>query len=229
MPSRGFAPSLAGLMILGGSLAAQPAKFASHPPKRPLPAASARPLEKGPAYFVDPAKGDDASDGSQAKPWKTLGHAVTKLKPGDTLYLRGGTYYEHVDDHLRRHRRSSRSRIRSYPGELAILDGGLREFFDNPATAWEPCPGGAAGEYRSAQDLSRPGRQAGRHQRAGPLRRFDGPAARLSLPQRPAQRAMSTGTSTRRPARTRTASTAAPASSTTAATAAFTSAWPIPR
>src|SRR5439155_3654912 len=51
-------------------------KFASHPPMRPLPVALNRPLEKGPAYFVDPVKGNDASVGSQDKPWKTVAHAV---------------------------------------------------------------------------------------------------------------------------------------------------------
>src|SRR5712691_7765733 len=71
-------------------------KIASHPPMRPLPVALNRPMEKGPAYFVDPVKGDDASVGSQDKPWKTVTHAVHRLQAGDTLYLRGGTYYEKI-------------------------------------------------------------------------------------------------------------------------------------
>jgi hypothetical protein len=32
--------------------------FKSHPPLRPLPQVSNRPLEKGPAFFVDAAKGE---------------------------------------------------------------------------------------------------------------------------------------------------------------------------
>jgi len=34
------------------------------------------------------------------------------------------------------------------PGEVAILDGGIREFYESPEKAWEPFPGGASGEYR---------------------------------------------------------------------------------
>jgi hypothetical protein len=41
--------------------------------------------------------------------------------------------------------------IRSWPGELAVLDGGFAEFVDSPATAWEPCKDGVAGEYISTK------------------------------------------------------------------------------
>src|SRR5205085_6311338 len=61
--------------------------------------------------------------------------------------------------------------IRSYPGELAILDGGIREFFDEPANAWEPFPltpnplpqgerakaEGAEGEFRSKKSYAHGG------------------------------------------------------------------------
>src|SRR5215218_9266780 len=74
----------------------QPAFFKSHPPMRPLPTAAARPMAAGPTLFVDAARGDDAGDGSAKTPWRTLAHALRRLKPGDTLYLRGGTYHEKV-------------------------------------------------------------------------------------------------------------------------------------
>ena len=35
--------------------------------------------------------------------------------------------------------------------QLAVIDGGLREFFEEPAKAWEPAGDGAKGEYRSAK------------------------------------------------------------------------------
>jgi hypothetical protein len=41
--------------------------------------------------------------------------------------------------------------IRAFPGELAILDAGLREFEDDPASAWEPVAGGAKDEFRSTR------------------------------------------------------------------------------
>ncbi len=138
------------LTIGRATLAEDKPAVRSHPPMRPLPAASDRPMEKGPAFFVDPVKGDDSNAGSEAKPWKTLGHAVQQLQPGDTLYLRRGTYYEHAT--VTQSGTSEKPiTIRSYPNELAILDGGLREFFENPGKAWEPCPDGVEGEYRSTQ------------------------------------------------------------------------------
>src|SRR6266513_1314813 len=81
-----------GLTLGLSPVTAEPA-YRSHPPMRPLPSASSRPAGQGPSYFVDPAKGDDRQDGSRDKPWKTVSHAVQKLKPGDTLYLRAGRYY----------------------------------------------------------------------------------------------------------------------------------------
>ncbi len=123
---------------------------ASHPPMRPLPGPSRQPLGDGSFRYADTGKGDDAGDGSRDKPWKTITHALTKLAPGETLLLRGGTYYETVTLSLA----GTAARpiaLRSHPGELAIIDGGLREFFEHPAKAWEPAEGGAKGEYRSTK------------------------------------------------------------------------------
>ena len=53
-------------------------------------------MDKGPSLFVDPVKGDDSHAGTEQQPWKTVRHALSHLRPGDTLYLRGGTYYEAV-------------------------------------------------------------------------------------------------------------------------------------
>lgn len=145
-----FLPLLSSLLLVLNSDMAGAQPFLSHPPQRPLPGPSARPLGKGPARFVDAARGDDANPGSLEKPWRTVQHGVQQLQPGDTLYLRGGTYYEHVT--VRRSGTAEKPiTLRSYPGELAILDGGLREFFESPATAWLPCPGGVEGEFWSAK------------------------------------------------------------------------------
>lgn len=105
-------------------------------------------MDKGPAYFVDPVKGSDRQDGTQQKPWQTANHAVKQLKPGDTLYLRGGIYWEKIVASLKG-TTGAPIILRSYPGELVILDGGHREFFEDPAGAWEPFTSGGEGEYRS--------------------------------------------------------------------------------
>src|SRR5688500_2125806 len=73
-----------------------PSTFRTHPPMRPLPTATPEPLAKGPKLFVDAARGNDVAEGTENQPWRTLRHAVRQLKPGDTLYLRAGIYYETV-------------------------------------------------------------------------------------------------------------------------------------
>jgi len=143
-------PRLLSLLVALWAAPAFGAEVRSHPPMRALPVASARPQADGPALFVDAAKGDDANDGSLAKPWKTLAHAIPKLQPGDTLYLRGGTYYERVTCKLSALANKPIT-VRAFPNELPVIDGGLREFADAPATAWEPVPGSTVGEYRSAK------------------------------------------------------------------------------
>lgn len=125
----------------------------SHPPLRTPRTAASRPLNQGPAYFVDAHKGNDNAAGTKEQPWKTLAHALKQLRAGDTLYLRGGTYYENVYCALA----GTGDRpitLRSYPGEEVILDGGVRAFFEHPAESWEPVENGAPGEYRSVQDAS---------------------------------------------------------------------------
>ena len=45
----------------------------------------------GITYYVDP-NGNDANDGSQANPWKSIGHAVDQVVAGDTVQINPGTY-----------------------------------------------------------------------------------------------------------------------------------------
>lgn len=142
--------SLGTFMVAASSAVIAAAEVRTHPPMRPLPLPVKKELASGPKVFVDAARGDDSAAGTEAAPWKTLAQALRKLKAGDTLYLRGGTYYEQPV--------LSRSGtaeapivIASYPGELAVIDGGLREFYENPAASWEPFEGGAAGEYVSTK------------------------------------------------------------------------------
>ncbi len=115
-----------------------------------MPVASERSIADGPSHFVDPVRGNNESDGSQSQPWKTLQHAVSQLAPGDTLYLRGGIYFERVTASVRGSQDKPVT-IRGFPGELAIIDGGLREFFESPQSAWEAAVNGVPGEYRSTR------------------------------------------------------------------------------
>ncbi len=140
---------IAGMHASAASLWA--AAYLSHPPMRALPVAGDRPLGQGPARFVDAAKGDDANEGTQARPWKSVARALTQaLKPGESLVLRGGIYGEPITVGATGTAEQPVT-IRAFPGELVVLDGGLREFREQPATAWEPCPGGVDGEFRSTR------------------------------------------------------------------------------
>jgi hypothetical protein len=123
-------------------------RFASHAPMRPLPTPSTRPLGEGVFWHVDPVKGDDSNDGTEARPWKSVQHGARQLKPGHTLLLRGGVYHEHVTLDCGGEPGKPVT-IRSYPGELAILDGSFPEFALRPEQAWEPAPGGSPDEFRS--------------------------------------------------------------------------------
>jgi hypothetical protein len=125
-------------------------EFISHAPARPLPRASARVVADGPAKFVDGSRGNDSNPGTKEAPWKTLAHAVGQLQPGDTLYLRGGLYFERVTTTLVG-AADKPITIRAYPDEFVTLDGGIPEFQLAPASAWEPCTDGVAGEFQSKQ------------------------------------------------------------------------------
>jgi parallel beta-helix repeat protein len=78
----------------------------------------------GADFFVAPDPGP-GGDGSQARPW-SLGTALShppEVKPGDTIWLRGGTYVGRFTSTL-----SGTSDqpivVRQYPGEWARIDGG---------------------------------------------------------------------------------------------------------
>ena len=105
----------------------------------------------GPAYYVDARKGHDREgDGSKEKPWRSADKAIRRLAPGDTLFLRQGVYYEHLDVVVS----GALGRpitIRSYPGEMAVVDGGLPEFNRSPKTSWQPAADGASHEYVSSR------------------------------------------------------------------------------
>ncbi|MCC6751471.1 MAG: right-handed parallel beta-helix repeat-containing protein [Deltaproteobacteria bacterium] len=52
----------------------------------------ASPGTSGRQLYVAPTGNDSTGDGSQQKPLRTLPAAGSRAKPGDTIYLRGGTY-----------------------------------------------------------------------------------------------------------------------------------------
>lgn len=75
----------------------------------------------GNVYYVAPV-GNDNNPGSLEQPWRTVQHATDSLSPGDAVYLRQGTYHEHVIL-TRSGEREKMITLSAYPGETVTLDG----------------------------------------------------------------------------------------------------------
>ena len=74
------------------------------------------------AYYVAP-DGNDGNPGTEAQPWATIQHAADVLQPGDTVYVRAGTYAEDVEVHVSGSETGGYITFRNYPGETPVLDG----------------------------------------------------------------------------------------------------------
>jgi hypothetical protein len=77
----------------------------------------------GRSFYASP-NGSPSGDGSITRPWDlqtALSHPAAVL-PGDTIYLRGGTYRGAFTSRLRG-TATARITVRSYPGEWAKIDG----------------------------------------------------------------------------------------------------------
>lgn len=80
--------------------------------------------------FVAP-NGDDANPGTLAAPFRTIQHGVDLLQPGDTCYVREGTYRETVTL-TGKGEVGKPLRVCAYPGERVVLDG------TEPVDGWQP-------------------------------------------------------------------------------------------
>jgi len=87
-------------------------------------------------YYVSP-NGSDQNTGSLNSPWQTLEYALGKLSPGDILNLREGVYYEHGITSSINGTAAAPITIQSYPGERAVIDGGVPYFENVPNDEWE--------------------------------------------------------------------------------------------
>lgn len=73
------------------------------------------------AYYVSPS-GSDSNPGTLAQPWQHINYAVSRLSPGDTLYVRGGTYSEKVTINVSGSAGSPIT-VQNYNGETPIISG----------------------------------------------------------------------------------------------------------
>ena len=86
--------------------------------------ANAQLSEQAQDVFVALNGNDASGDGSISKPYRTLKKAANKASPGDTIYVRGGTYTGVKDSVYNLHGTVSQPiTIRPYTNETVIFDG----------------------------------------------------------------------------------------------------------
>ncbi len=97
-------------------------------------------------YYVAPT-GSDSNPGTLDKPFATLSYAATKVSAGDSVYVRGGTYYFTSSQYIASvGTPSAHITYQSYPGEKAILDGSQM-----PTNSYNLV--GVAGQYNDFKDF----------------------------------------------------------------------------
>jgi parallel beta-helix repeat protein len=101
--SRSTAPLLAGLML--AALAVAPASAT------------------GRTYYVA-TNGNDSNSGTITRPWRSFHASLRKLRAGDTLYVRGGSYsFRGVNYTSLAGTSTNRILISAYPGERPVFTG----------------------------------------------------------------------------------------------------------
>jgi hypothetical protein len=86
------------------------------------------PLSTAKAYYVSASSGSDANPGTWSAPWKTLQKAFDALQPGQTAYLRAGTYggFCTASTFSRAGTASAPITVSGYPYERAVIHGQIR-------------------------------------------------------------------------------------------------------
>lgn len=103
-------------------------------------------------YYLAPG-GSNGAAGSLAAPWQTLAYALPRLAPGDTLILRGGTYYQTGIKVSVQGTAAAPITVRAMEGESPVVDGGYSAFRTPGNADWELVDA-ATHHYRSQQTFS---------------------------------------------------------------------------
>jgi hypothetical protein len=89
---------------------------------------AAQPTAGAPAghrsFFVAPG-GRDAALGTRRRPFRTLERALRRLRAGDRLYVRGGTYRERISVRIAPGTPEARVVVSNYEGERPVVKGQL--------------------------------------------------------------------------------------------------------
>jgi hypothetical protein len=121
MPARLRRPSWTLLLL---ALACAPAGCAGTRAGHANRPAAAIDSKSRPPFFVAPS-GRDSNPGTRRRPFGTLARALGKLRAGDRLYVRGGTYAERVKVSVAPGRRAARVLVSNFAGERPVVKGQL--------------------------------------------------------------------------------------------------------
>lgn len=81
------------------------------------------PVASGNTYYLSPSGSDSSGNGSQTNPWHTLNKAWAVVAPGDTIYLKGGTY-QYASSQILRNKNGQEGKmikIWAAPGEYPVI------------------------------------------------------------------------------------------------------------
>lgn len=73
--------------------------------------------------FYVSATGNDSNAGTLESPWRSVQTAASRLRPGDTVYVRGGVYKERIRLSKSGNATEGYVTLRNYQGEVPILNG----------------------------------------------------------------------------------------------------------
>jgi len=76
----------------------------------------------GLSYYVS-TSGNDNNPGALGSPWRTIQHAANTVAAGDTVFVRGGVYKEHINIPVSGNATAGYITFQNYPGETATVDG----------------------------------------------------------------------------------------------------------
>jgi hypothetical protein len=119
-----FGALLAALICAGAACASGHEKLPPIVPSGTQASKLPRPLalSRGRVFFVA-RNGNDAGPGTRSRPWRTIQHALDRLRPGQRALVRRGTY---VQDLVAERSGTARAPIMvaAYPGERVVLRAG---------------------------------------------------------------------------------------------------------
>ncbi len=121
--SRSGRIGLLGVALLGVLAPADPVRAQGESAGAAARSPSASPAS---ARYVDkasPASSDSPGNGSLSSPWRTISYGISRLRAGETLYVKGGIYYEAPDITGPAGSAGAPTVIRAYPGQRVTIRG----------------------------------------------------------------------------------------------------------